>query len=388
MRRLLLCCALALAACGGGKLKVTSSDSAKKADRTDVAPPAIKAMVEGAAFAKIYLKEGDATGARAKAVAKLEEALVLDERLWEAHYDLGLVHAKAGELGRAEEHLAKAAAASPDSEPVAVALCEVRRRRSETKSAAEGLEAFCKSHPQALDARARLVVVLREAGRHDDSIGHARFILARRPLDDNTRAELALSHLAKGERDTAELLVAQALKANPKSAPAHRAHGLVALQKGDDAEAFRAFERAAELDPNDTTARVNMGNVFLRAGAFKEAEAAFREVLKHTANDEGAMLGLAIAQRGQKKLDEARSTYEKLLDKSPKHLAATFGLAVLFADHLKDTGRARTLFKQVASDAPSGSAMRAEAEKYLKELPDSGGPPPKPAAPPAKKGKS
>lgn len=388
MRRLLLCVALTLAACGGSKLSVTSSGAAKKSDRTDVAPPAIKAMVEGAAFAKIYLKEGDATGARAKAVAKLEEALVLDERLWEAHYDLGLVHAKAGELGKAAEHLQSAATASPDSEAVAVALCEVRRRRSETKSAAEGLEAFCKSHPQALDARARLVVVLREAGRFDDSIGHARFILARRPLDDNTRAELALSHLAKGERDTAELLVAQALKANPKSAPAHRAHGLVALQKGDDAEAFRAFERAAELDPNDTTARVNMGNVFLRAGAFKEAESAFREVLKHTANDEGAMLGLAIAQRGQKKLDEARGTYEKLLDKSPKHLTATFGLAVLYADHLKDTSKARALFKQVASDAPSGSAVRVEAEKYLKELPDSAAPPPKPPPPAGKKGKS
>jgi hypothetical protein len=80
---------------------------------------------------------------------------------------------------------------------------------------------------------------------------------------------------------------------------------------------------------------------------------------------------LAIALRGQKKLDESRITYERLLDKSPKHLAATFGLAVLYADHLKDNGRARALFKQVEGSAPSGSAMRTESEKYLKELPDS-----------------
>lgn len=389
MRVFVLCTSLALSACGGGKLKVTNTAVAKKPDRTDVAPPAIKAMVEGSAFAKVYLKEGDATGAMAKSIAKLEQALVLDDRLWEAHYNLGLVYAKAGELTKAEDHLARAALASPDAESVAVALCEVRRRRGETKPGAEGLEAFCKTHPNALDARARLVVVLREAARYDDAIGHARYLLAKRPLDDNTRAELALAHLAKGERDTAELLVAQALKANPKSAPAHRAHGLVALQKGDDAEAFRAFERAADLDPTDTTARVNMGNVFLRAGAFKEAEGAFREVLKHMPNDEGAMLGLAIALRGQKKLDDARGTYEKLLDKSPRHLAATFGLAVLYADHLKDNGKARTLFKQVASDAPSGSPMRNDAEKYLKELPDTAAPPPKETPkPPAKKGKA
>lgn len=380
---------LALVACGGSKLKVTSTAAPKKADRTDVAPPAIKAMVEGAAFAKVYLESGDATGAKGKAIAKLEESLVLDERLWEAHYDLGLVHAKAGELGKAEEHLAKAAAMVPDNEAVAVALCEVRRRRGETKPAAEGLEAFVKTHPGALDARARLVVVCREAGRFDDAIGHARYVLARRPLDDGTRAELALAHLAKGERDTAELLAAQALKGNPKSAAAQRAFGLISLQKGDDAEAFRAFEKAAELDPNDTTARVNMGNVLLRAGAFKEAEHAFRQVLGSAPNDEGAMLGLAIALRGQKKLDESRATYEKLLDKSPKHLAATFGLAVLYADHLKDNGKARALFKQVAADAPAGSTMKAEAEKYLKELPDTAPPSkPEPPAPPAKKGKT
>ncbi len=384
MRSLALAVALSVVACGGGKLKVTAQNAPKKADRTDVAPPAIRAMVEGAAFAKIYLKEGDATGARAKAIAKLEQALVLDARLWEAHYDLGLVHARAGELGKAEEHLERAASAVPDSESVAVALCEVRRRREKTKQAADGLESFCKTHPNALDARARLVVVLREAGRYDDAMTQARFLLAKRPLDDGTRAELALAHLAKGERDTAELLVAQALKSNPKSAPAHRAHGLVALQKGDDAEAFRAFERAADLDPADTTARVNMGNVFLRAGAFKEAETAFREVLKHSPNDEGAMLGLAIALRGQKKLDDSKAAYEKLLEKSPKHLAATFGLAVLYADHLKDTPRARTLFKQVADSAPSGSAMRTDAEKYLKELPDSA--PAKPAPASGKKG--
>ncbi len=109
---------------------------------------------------------------------------MLDGRLWEAHYDLGLVFAKLGELAKAEEHLAKAASMAPDNEQVAVALCEVRRRRGETKAAAEGLEAYTKSHPNALDARARLVVVLREAGRFDDAIGHARYILARRPLDD------------------------------------------------------------------------------------------------------------------------------------------------------------------------------------------------------------
>jgi hypothetical protein len=60
---------------------------------------------------------------------------------------------------------------------------------------------------------------------------------------------------------------------------------------------------------------------------------------------------------------------------------------VLWADHLKDAGKAKALFKQVADEAPSGSALKTESERYLKELGDT---PSKPAAPPppppAKKG--
>ncbi|MEO7095381.1 MAG: hypothetical protein ABI175_19145, partial [Polyangiales bacterium] len=178
--------ALSLVACGGSKGKggaTTAAGAAKTEDRSDLAKPAIQALVEGAAFAKIYLKEGDGTGAKGKAIAKLKAALALDGRLWEARYDLGLVFARAGELAEAESSLADAAAAAPDSEQVAVALCEVRRRRGATKLASEGLEAFCKAHTNALDARARLIVVLREAGRNDEAIAHSRFLLARKPLD-------------------------------------------------------------------------------------------------------------------------------------------------------------------------------------------------------------
>jgi len=374
--------------CGGSKPKpVASAKKGDTAERADLAPPAIKALVEGAAFAKIYLKDGDATGAKNKAITKLKEAFALDSRLWEAHFNLGLVYARSGELSLSEDELEKAASASPDAEPVAIALSEVRRRRGDSKAAAEGLESFCKAHPALLDSRARLVMALREAGRNEEAILHARFVLARRSGDDATRTELALSHLAKGERDVAELLVSQALKQNPKSAPAHRAQGLIALQKGDDADAFRSFEKAAELDPGDTTARVNMGNVLLRAGAFKEAEAAFRPVLGTSPGDEGAMLGIAVSLRGQKRFEDARVAYEKLLEKSPRHLAATFGLAILYADHLKNSEKARTLFKQVIDDAPKGSAIRADAEKYVKDLGEGASKPEPPKPPPPKKGK-
>src|SRR5439155_20256439 len=137
------------------------------------------------------------------------------------------------------------------------------------------------------------------------------------------------------------------------------------------------------------TARMNMGAVLLRAGAFKEAEAAFRAALANAPNDLEAILGIAVSLRSQKKLDEAKAAYEKVLAIQPHNLSAIFDLRVLYADHLKDNVKAKQLFKEVVDEAPSGSPVKAEAERYLKEMGEPSAPTPAPvpapAKPPAKK---
>jgi Flp pilus assembly protein TadD len=47
----------------------------------------------------------------------------------QAHYNLGLLSARAGRLGEAEAHFAKAQALDPDDADIARALAEVRAQR-------------------------------------------------------------------------------------------------------------------------------------------------------------------------------------------------------------------------------------------------------------------
>jgi len=146
-----------------------------------------------------------------QAIQLLREAVALDANLWEARYDLGVVLARAGDLAGAEDALVTAAKADPDAEDVALALAEVRQRRGEHKTAADGLGDFIEAHPAAVAARTLYVACLRDAGRLDKAIAEAREVLVRKPGDASALAELALSHLAKGERDTATLLAKQAI---------------------------------------------------------------------------------------------------------------------------------------------------------------------------------
>jgi len=351
-----LCCAAA--ACGG----------AKKTGKAPALPPsdprAISKMAQGVEAAKT-------ANGRGRAIQLLKEAVGTDAKLWEARYDLGVLHAESGDLAAAEKELAQALELAPNAEDVAVALSEVRRRRGDAAGAVAALEPFVKSHPDARVAGLALVAALRETGAYERALGQAHKLLVKRSSDANALSELALTHLAKDEVDTAELLIEEARKADPKSAGAERTAGLIALKKGDDAEAFRHFSKASELDPSDTTARLNIGTVMLQAGVYDRARQQFEAVTAVDPDDVAALIGLAAARRGLAKkddlaaLNEVESLLKRALAEQPNHLSATFNLAVLYADYLKRPSEARALFERFLSEAPKTHPARTEAERFL-----------------------
>jgi tetratricopeptide (TPR) repeat protein len=366
-----------LTACGGG---ATQAPKVASAALPPANPAAVAKMVQGVQASK-------EPGGRPRAVGLLREAITIDVNLWEARYDLGVILASTGDLAGAEEQLAAAAKLSPDAEDIAVALGEVRRRRGESKAAADGLADFVQDHPQAVEARTLYVAALRESGQVDKAIEQAREALVRKQGDAGALAELALCHLAKGEKDTAELLAKQAEDANPKSAVAHRAMALVLLANGDDAASFVEFRKATDADPNDTTSRLNMGAVLLRAGVYAKAEEQFRAIVSVSPEDNEAALGLAAALRGEadaqhpQKLDEAKKLLEGILDRDSHDVAALYNLGVLLADFMKRPADAAPYFKRFLSDAPSDHPRRDDAQKYLDSANVGHGPPPPPAGP-------
>ncbi len=349
-------------ACGRASVGGAPKEASKSLPPAN--PLAASRMLEGVSAARDPQMQ-------ARAIALLREATAIDPALWEARFNLGVVLAKGGDLVNAEEQLRIASRTAGDSEEVAVALAEVRRRRGSNKDAASSLEDFVKSHPSAMGARTLLVTALRDSGQHERAIVHAREVLVRRPGDAAALAELALCHLAKGEQETAQLLVKQALDVHAKSAIAHRVQGLVLLAAGDDAASFQAFARAAEADPRDTTSRLNMGAVLLRAGAYAKAAEQYKSALAEAKDDPSAQIGLAAALRGEsegkkgKSLDEARALLESVLARDPHNAAANYNLGLLYADSLKNPADARPFFERFLDDAPKDHPSRPEAERQI-----------------------
>lgn len=381
------------AGCGGGakKAAVGPESAARIAN-----PQAVAKLAQGAAAAK------EVAGLR-RAAELFEQALVIDPALWEARYDLGIVLAAQGELEKAAKELGRASKEAPAEENIVVALAEVERRRGRSKEGAEALATFVKAHPNAASAKDAYVSALRDSKQYDKALEQARELLLLHPGDAGALAELSLCYLAKGDHETASLVAKQAVdsanknddkdakgepkkpddkaKATPRSEEAIKKAGkaqlasaLVAFTRGNDAEAFAAFQKAAELDPRDPTPKMNMGTIFARAGQFAKAEEQFRGVIAGNKDDLDALLGLAIAQRGQgtqdnqAKWNDAKATLDRVLVLDKDNAAAHYNLGVLYKDFLKKPAEARTAFQRFLKEAPGGDAHVAEAKKSLVEL--------------------
>ncbi|HET9930236.1 MAG TPA: tetratricopeptide repeat protein, partial [Polyangiaceae bacterium] len=195
MRRGAACALFALLVGCGAHRQAQQAQAVQAAN-----PQAVNRMAEGVEAAK------QADG-KPRAIGLFEQAVRADASLWEARYDLGVLYADAGNLAAAERELAESAQLSPNSEDVVLALAEVRRRRRDPASAIQALESFVKNNPQATVAPIALMTVLREGGKVDAAIDLAHRLLVRRAHDPYVLSELALSHLAKDEVDTAELLI-------------------------------------------------------------------------------------------------------------------------------------------------------------------------------------
>ena len=183
------------------------------------------------------------------------------------------------------------------------------------------------------------VAALRDSGQIDAAIAQAReVLLTAQPGDAAALSELALSHLAKGERDSAELLVKEALgsqQGQRRRAP-HR--GARRPRQGRRRGGVRlVLEGVARNRPKDTTARLNMGTVLLKAGVYRQGGRTISRGAERLQEDSDASIGLAAALRGeadkdhQSKLGEAQKLLEGVLARDPHNVAAEFNLAVLQA---------------------------------------------------------
>ncbi len=364
IRHVWLALALSLSACGGSSPEVETAP-------VELPPADPRAVREFAAGVRLMQRGGRRNTQRAR--AKFERALQIDRYLWEAHYNLGVLDRRAGEMRSAIQHFEEARRVQPGATEPLLALAEARYAMAQRDEASELLSAYVESHPDAVDARVALTTMLRERGEHDDALEQAREALIRDPSNVRALIEIGRIYRAREQYDVANLVFRKALDLSPDNAAIHNDLGLVALARGDTQAAFVELARAIEIDARYAPARMNQGSVLLHAGDYEGAAREYRAVLQLDEEDLDARVALAAALRGGGEHGQAKRELDRVLQAAPNHPAALFNLAVLRAEFLDQRPQSRELFQRFLEVAPSDAPQREMAERYLREIPAPGG---------------
>jgi tetratricopeptide (TPR) repeat protein len=294
-----------------------------------VRKPVEAAKVADPRAARLYLDAVElmaAAGAenQARAIAGFEAALRADPGLWEAHYNLGVLLRRRGELRPALPHLQRAHELQPAAGEPLIALAEAQYALGQREDAADLLSEYIHDHPEANQVRVALTAVLRERGAYDAALASARQVLVRDPAHVPALLEIGRVYKVKGAFDVAEVVFQKALTLDSHSAPAHNDLGLLALARGDTQRAFDEFEKATSSDARFVPARLNRASVLLRAGDYAAAKREYVQVLEVAADSVDAHVALGVCLRGLNKPAEAELEYQKALAAAPNHAAALF----------------------------------------------------------------
>ncbi|MEO6952734.1 MAG: tetratricopeptide repeat protein [Polyangia bacterium] len=334
-------------------------------------PEAVEAFKDGARLVRL----GPTNYDRAK--ERLETALALDPRLWEAEYDLGWLALEARSYDTAAKHFERALSIYPRHAPSVLGLGRADDALGKPEQAAKMYRAFLddKAKPEeAAAVRIALGGSLRRAGKLDAATETLRLALKAEPRSAPALAGLGMVYEQKGQHELAELVLRRALDIDPKSrlaADVWNNLGLIALHRRHDQEAFADFAEAAKLDPTLSAARRNRAVVYLDCGDYDKAASELREVVRSDGNDSAAWVALGVAERGRGKPEDAEKAYRKAIEvdsNGPDGIDARYDLGVLYMDFRKDPKAARDAFADFVKLAPGKHPKVADAQSRLSEL--------------------
>jgi tetratricopeptide (TPR) repeat protein len=266
-----------------------------------------------------------------EAAIQFQNALQVDAKFAEAHYQLAQAHIGLKNAQAAFESLRKAVAADPNHLKAQIEygnLCLVASARA--RNSAERKEALdaalaAKDKALAIDANsptahALAANLLAYTGDHDGAITELRRAIELDPKEAKFLVNLAAFQRNLKRYDDAEATLKKATEVNPSLSEARFQLATYYLQKNRLADAEQQYRAAIEKDPENATARAYLANYYRLRGDRPQAEAVLTQAKKDLASKPAGyrMLGDFYIALGD--IDHAVQEFGSLYQEHPKDL--------------------------------------------------------------------
>ena len=278
--------------------------------------------------------------------------------------ELGTAYAAGGDYPRAVFLLAQALSKAPEHPGIALALARAAEDAGYYGDSAIAYDRYLRLRPSDETARRdRARVLANTLGRRDEGLKALEEYVARQPRDPVGHFQLAqLCWKTDAEKSLAHL--AEAVRLDPRLAPAHTARAWLLHRLGRDSEAVRHLEMALKLTPEDVRVLDQYGLVLTALDRVAEAEKAFQKAAGLASGDWEVRLHLGRALMEQGRETEARvwlEQYQKLRparQRDPRREPGMIELATLSENErrAREIGR----FRSMAGARPDDVQLRLQ----------------------------
>lgn len=236
---------------------------------------------------------------------------------------LALVQARLGVGAEAKKTLAKLQGASLDDPKSLVALGQAYYFLKEGDLAVQYLQRAVEREPEAPDTRLNLALAYLQKGQMPEAVEQLEKALQLKP--DLRRADELLIQTLIWEQqfDKALKAVDEFQARQPKSPvpPTYRGSVLLTQDRRNAERAKREFMRALELEPGYAPAGHNLAMMAWEEGKLEEARKYYESVLKHNKDSLPTLLALYALEARAKRPEQAKRVLETAVEKHPAALA-------------------------------------------------------------------
>lgn len=255
-----------------------------------------------------------------EAAIQYSNAVQMDPRFAEAHYQLGQTYLKLKDYNRAYAELSRTVDLAPANYAAHVDLANLLIAAGDAKQAQPHLDVLREKQPNNPDTYLAWANFDASQGNLGAALQELQKGIAADPTRPDSYLSLAMLQVRANLPDQAEANFKKAAELGPKNMNAQLALGLFYQSRDRMAEAGQQFKHAIDVDPKDPAPRASYVRLLMGQGKKPEAEAyLIQSKSDFPDNSEGYRL-LGDFYFANNELDKATSEYTLLYHDHPKDI--------------------------------------------------------------------
>ncbi len=313
--------------------------------------------------AEILLKAGQVQ----EALTVLDRAIAVAPDFRPPYLLGGTILSSLGKTREAADYLRQAVRLEPGKEDAVLHLVTLLMQMFEYEESVKVLKGLVKEKPESAVGNYYLGKVYSQMKLYREAIGYYQRALVIRPDFTQAAIDMAISHEALGEVDTAIATYTRVLDEADNRAPLiqHLIQLFIQRQRYDDALVY--LERLQDMGLATTESRRKTGIIYLELERFDDAIKLFSEMLVADPDAHQLRVYLGVAYEEKEELDLAVAEFQKVPVSSMAYPEAVSHIAFIFKEQGK-AEQAVTMLEQAIAANPDNLDLHLSLATLLDSL--------------------